>query len=402
MKKTILKILIGIIIVPVLSYLGYLGYLTYLAPKPAAVAATPEPEPVESGPQVVSAEGKVFPSQYVQLSFKAPGRVEQVLAARGDRVDEGAVIARLEGGDQVAASISAAQLELISAEQVLDEIYEQNELRRAQAQQSVFEAQDQVDEAERVLRGLTSNASKEHIRAAEEAVLVAEKNRNTVEKRANSLSNEPEGSPERAAAELSLYAAERQYQAAVAYHNALVSGPDQEKIARAEMNLEIAQIQLKEAERKLEILKKGPDPDEVALAQARVDNAKAQLDAARAAMEELNLVAPFSGEVISVNIKVGEVANPSVPGVVLADLSSWHVETTDLTEIDVSQISPGMEAKITVNAFPDLTFEGEVAEIDQQGVESRGSVTYAVRLDFDPEDVTLYWGMSAYVEILLP
>jgi multidrug resistance efflux pump len=132
------------------------------------------------------------------------------------------------------------------------------------------------------------------------------------------------------------------------------------------------------------------------------DNAQTQLAAAQAALEELNLVAPFAGEIITLNLKVGEVANPGVPGVVLADLSHWVVETTDLTEIDVSQISPGMEAEITVNAFPDRTFTGVVKEVDRQGVESRGTVTYAVRLDLDPGEAMLYWGMSAFVEFLIP
>jgi multidrug resistance efflux pump len=402
MKNTIVKILLGIVIVPILIYFGYQGYQTYLAPEPAAIAATPEPEAVDTGPEVISAEGKILPAEYVQLSFKAPGRVAEVLAAKGDRVEAGQVIARLEGEDQGAAAVTAAQLELISAEQSLDDLYDHTDLRRAQSQQAVLDAQDQVEEAERVLRALTTPATDAQIRAAEEAVEVAEKNRETTRKRADGLSDERPGSADSAAAELALFAAERQYQYAVAYYNALTGEPDEGRIAEAEMNVEIAQINLEEAERELEILEEGPDPDEVALAQARVDNAEAQLAAAQAALDELNLIAPFDSEVIQMNLKVGEVSNPTTPGAVLADFSHWVVETTDLTEIDVSQISAGMEADITINAFPDRTFTGVVKAIDRQGVESRGSVTYAVTLDFDPGDATLYWGMSAFVEFPIP
>jgi HlyD family secretion protein len=124
--------------------------------------------------------------------------------------------------------------------------------------------------------------------------------------------------------------------------------------------------------------------------------------AANAALEELSLVAPFNGEIIAVNLKAGEVVNPGLPGAILADLSNWHVETTDLTEIDVGQISPGMEAIIKLNAFPDETFTGTVEGIDLQGVEGRGNVNYTVRLDFDPRDIPLRMEMSAFVEILLP
>lgn len=402
MKSVVVKILSGIIIIPVLSYFGFQGYLTYLAPRPAATAATPEPEPVETSPKVVSAEGKVLPSQYVQLSYKAPGLVEEVLVAKGDHVGREQVIAKLEGYDQMAASVTAAQLELISAEQNLDELYEYTDLRRAQAQQAVLEAQDQVDEAERILTALTTRASQQQLIAAEEAVILAKKNRDAAQKRLAGVSRQPQGSAKRAAAELALLAAERQYQAAVAHENAVKSGPDETKIAEAEKKLEIAQIHLKGAERELEIRKKGPDPDEIALAEARVDNAKAQLKAAEAAMQDLILVAPFDGDITTLNLKVGEVVTPGVVSVVLADLSSWHVETTNVNEIDVSKISPGMEAKITVNAFPDRTFTGVVKEIDEQGVERRGTIIYTVILDFNPEGMRVRWEMSAFVEILLP
>lgn len=402
MKNTLVKILFGVLILPIVFYLGYLGYLAYLAPEPAATAATPEPEVVETGPLVISAEGKVLPSRYVELSFKAPGLVEEVLVAKGDRVEKGQVIARLNGHDQVAASVTAAQLELISAKQSLDELYEHTDLRRAEAQQAVLEAQDQVDEAQRIVNSLTTPSTQAQIDAAENAVAVAEKNRNTAENKLDGLSSKPPGNPERAAAELALLAAERQYQAAVAYENAVKSGPNEEKIAEAEMNLEIAQIHLEEAERKLEILQNGPDPDEVALAQARVDHAEAQLAAAEAALDDLNLTTPFEGEIITLNLKVGETTNPNSPSVVLADLSSWRVETTDLSETDVSRISPGMDARIVVNAFPDRTFTGSVEEVDLQGVEQRGTVTYAVSLDFDPLDAPMRMGMSAFVEVDLP
>jgi multidrug efflux pump subunit AcrA (membrane-fusion protein) len=402
MKSINLKTIIGILVIPVLSFFGYMGYLDYLAPIPAEAEAILESKPVEIEPEIVSAEGKVLPSRYAQLNFKAPGLIEEVLVDRGDQVEEGQVLARLEGHDQLFASVAAAQLELIHAEQSLDELYEHLDLRRAQALQAVLEAQDQVDEAERILTALTTPASEHQVEAAEEAVILAEKNKEVAKERLAGLSKKPEGSPQRAAAELALFAVERQYQAAVAYENALKSNPDEQKIAEAETNLEIAQINLAEAERELEIRENGPDPDELALAEARVENAKAQFVAAEAALEDLDLVAPFAGEIISLNLKVGEVSNPGVPSVLLADRSSWHVETTDLTEVDVSQIAPGMKAIITLNAFPDQKFTGVVKEVDLLGVERRGTVTYSVKLDFDTNETPVRMEMSVFVEILLP
>jgi multidrug resistance efflux pump len=321
-----------------------------------------------------------------------------VLVAQGDPIEEGQLVARLKGQEQAKAAVTAAQLELISAEQSRDEINDHLDLRTAQAQQAVFEAQDAADKAESRLDGMTSTASEKQIEDAEAAVAEAEQQLEQTKKRVQRYTDMSGTSPDSAAAGLAVAAAQKE---AVSYLNALQGEPSENDIARAEADLALAQAQLAEAEREYEILQKGPHPNEVALAEARVAAAEDQLAAAQAVLKDLELLAPFSGEIISLNLKAGEVVNPGNPGVVLANLSSWQVITTDLTENDVSLIEPGMEANITLNAFPDRTFTGVVKEIDRQGVESRGAVTYAVTLDFNPEDVPVRWEMTAFVEIVL-
>jgi multidrug efflux pump subunit AcrA (membrane-fusion protein) len=401
MKKTTLKIILGILLIPILFFIGYLGYRAYLTSAPAAAAATPAPATAEPGPEVVSAEAKVVPSRYVQMGFKTPGVIDEVLVAQGDNVKEGQLIARLEGQEQADAAVTSAQLELTSAEQSRDEIQDHQELKAAQAQQAVYEAQDAVDKAQSLVDAMTRTASDKQIEEAQNSVAEAQKQLEQTKKRFQRYAELVGASPDSAASALAVTAAEKQYREAVSYLNALQSEPSENDIARAEANLALAQAQLKEAERQNEILQNGPDPDEMALADARVAAAQDKLAAAEAALGDLQLLAPFSGEVTSLNLKAGEVANPSMPGVTLADLSSWQVETTDLTENDVSLISPGMEANITLNAFPDRTFKGVVKEIDRQGVESRGAVTYTVRLDFNPEDAPVLWEMTAFVEFIL-
>jgi len=101
-------------------------------------------------------------------------------------------------------------------------------------------------------------------------------------------------------------------------------------------------------------------------------------------------------------VEVGEVAAPGAELALLADLSSWRVETTDLAETDVALVSPGMPAQISLDAFPDRVFEGVVREIDWVSEDSRGSVTYRVTLDFDPGGLPVRWGMTAFVDITPP
>lgn len=404
MKKTLVKILAGLAIVPILSVLGYLGYATYLAPLPPAALVGPTPTPeVENGdPTAISAEGKVVPHQHVQLSFSVPGLVEEVFVSQGDSVGAGSVLATLEGHEQQEAVIAAAKLELARAQSDLDALYEHQNLISAQAQLAVVQAQEEVNQAEKQLTSLMHQPTQQQIDAARASVTLA---REALDK-ANAVlathKDKPKDDAKRAAAQVAVYALEKQYNTAVNNLNALLSDPDSLETARAEANLAVARAQLEEAQRNYEILKNGPDPEDVSLAQVRVESAEAQLAAAQANLADLNLVAPFAGQVIFLDLTAGEVVNPNIPKVVVADLSVWQVKTTNLTEKDVARLAPGMEATIRLNAFPGVEFRGQVTDIDLLGEEQRGSVTYVVTLDFDPGDISLRWEMTAFVSFSAP
>lgn len=402
MKDRTVKILLAIVLVPLLSALGYAGYQKYLAPLPPTPTSTPAPAAQEEGPALISAEGKVVPHSYVQLAFSIPGVVEELYISEGQQVKTGQLLALQSGRTDLEAAIAAAQLELTSAQHTLDALYEHQELASAEAQQAVVELRENVNEAERVLRALNSTATPDQIQAAESAVVLAEQQ---VERTKKSLADQlkkPEGNAQRAAAELAVYAAERQYYFAVSYLNSLKGVPSELTIERAEASLALAQAQLAEAEKKSETLQDGPDPDDVELALARVENAQAQLEAVEEKLQDLELRAPFDGTVVSLMLKKGQIASPTLPQVLVADLTRWQVETTDLTEVDAALIEAGMQAAITLNAFPEHEFEGQVSEISLLGEEQRGLVTYKVTLDIQENGLPLLWEMTAFVDIKLP
>jgi HlyD family secretion protein len=194
--------------------------------------------------------------------------------------------------------------------------------------------------------------------------------------------------------------AQKQYDDAVRLLNNLLGETNVIDLEQAEADLTLAQARCDAAD--YQDLKAGPDPDEVALARARLANATAQVTAARDALQNLELRAPFAGKLIASDLKVGEFVSPGVPVATLADLSAWQVQTIDLAESDVALLSPGMAAEVTLDAFPGERFTGAIREIDLQGVDRRGDITYTVTLDFDPGDVPVRWEMTAFVDISLP
>jgi HlyD family secretion protein len=101
-------------------------------------------------------------------------------------------------------------------------------------------------------------------------------------------------------------------------------------------------------------------------------------------------------------MEIGEIASPGRQVLLLADFSSWKVETTDLAETDAPLLTPGMPATITLDAFPERTFRGKIEKIALVSQDNRGSVAYTVTLSFDPDDAPIRWGMTAFVKIELP
>jgi HlyD family secretion protein len=95
--------------------------------------------------------------------------------------------------------------------------------------------------------------------------------------------------------------------------------------------------------------------------------------------------------------KVGEMATPGQPAVVLADFSSWIVETDNLTEIELPQIEVGQPVAVSFDALSDVELQGTVTAIRPLFEIRQGDVTYAVKISLDEDDPRLQWGMTAVV-----
>ena len=415
----------------------------------AQTTATPEPEFFADFSPVISATGKVVPEQHATLSVQTPGLVAELLVQEGDLVQVDAVILRLEGQATAQAALAATQMELTAAQIALQDIYDadytllaaqarsemaaaqqalddlQNpELQQALVEQAITEAEKAVDDAERALSRSQSTASQADIDAAKAAVILAEDALKKVEEDFAPYANKPEDNLIRATLQAKLSAAQGAYDAAVRHLNGMQSAGDPLEIALAEARLATAQAQLVQAQRDWDEIKdgpdpgdvalieaqiahaedeytrlsNGPDPDDIALAEARVTNAEAQLAAAQAALDNLELRAPFGGVVGAMYIHAGEWIAPGQPALLLADVQHLVVETTDLSEIDVAQIEVGDTASLSFDALPDVVVNANVTRIAPKAAEGAG-VNYTLTLELDEIPDGLRWGMTAFVDI---
>ncbi len=394
-----------------ISLLLLLGSLLLIACS-GVPGGTPEEE-TDTVPLVVddfgvTAEGRLLPAAFVQLGFQSGGEIVELLVEEGDQVEAGQVLARLERFDNreaLEAGVAASQLELANARQALDDLYDAVPLQLVQAQMAVADAQEFMDDAEYRWRVQQpgQRASGDIINAAEANLILADNEVDRAQKEFNKYSGRDDDDPVRALALSNLSAARQQRDAIQRQLNWYTGQPDSIDQALLDADVAFAQVQLEEAQEDYEMLLQGPDPELVALAQERINNALAQVAAAEAALADYEdlapeLVAPIGGSVVSLDLKVGENAVPGQPAVILADLSSWHVETEDLTEIEVVEVAEGQTVTVIPDALPDVELAGVVVSIGEIFEERRGDITYTADIliggDVDPR---LRWGMTVVV-----
>lgn len=366
-----------------------------IGPKEPPVAETQE------APQqnvIISATGKVVPVQWARLSLTGSGTVQEVLVQEDQPVSADQLLIKLEGAENLQASVAAAQMELVAAQRALDDLHKDNDVLSARAWQEVTQAQQELKDAQRKLDNLRSQAPQADIDQAQANVAILKDRLEDAIEDFKPYENKPDDNVTRAAYLSKKAQAQKDYDAAVRRLNNLLGNAVQLDIDQAEADLSLAQARLDAARRQYERLKEGPDPADVRVAQARLDNARAQLAAAQAAVVDLELRAPFSGTVSEVFYKKNEWVAPGQPVLLLADLANLQIETTDLNEIDAARVKLGDTVLITFDALPEVELRGHVSRISPKASEGSG-VNYTVVVSFDSRPQGLRWGMTAFVDI---
>ena len=154
-----------------------------------------------------------------------------------------------------------------------------------------------------------------------------------------------------------------------------------------------------QAQANLDRLLDTPTEDQLAIAQQQVRQSEIALEQAKLAQEGAQLVAPFSGTVAQVNIKLDEMVSPGQPAVVLVDLSEFYVDV-GVDELDVIYLEEGQEVILTLDALQEKTIAGRVERVDPVATVASGVVSYVVRVTIDEPDPRLRAGMTASVDVI--
>lgn len=276
-------------------------------------------------------EGRVAASGTVEatrsdLGFNLPGRIAEVAVREGDRVQRGAVLARLESAE-LEARHSAALAQVRSARALLTE--------------------------------LETGARGEEVAQARSA--------------------------ERAAARRLDDAARDLARARRLFEGGAIS---REALDRAETAFELADAAHDQAREQLGVVESGPRPERIAAQRAALESAEALARQAEAALDHAIIRSPIDGVVTVRHREPGETVQPGLPVLSVLNPDDRWVRIY-IPENRMGAIAIGQHATITSDTFRGREYPGRVifiaseAEFTPRNVqtrEERVKLVYAVRI----------------------
>jgi len=143
-----------------------------------------------------------------------------------------------------------------------------------------------------------------------------------------------------------------------------------------------------------------------ALSQAKtnVENAKSNVKQANINLSYAKIYSPIDGVILNRAVDEGQTvaASFNTPTLFLIanDLTKMQVQA-NMDEADVGGLANGQKVLFTVDAYPDLTFNGTIEQIRLNAVTTSNVVTYTVIINAPNPEKKLFPGMTANITVII-
>jgi HlyD family secretion protein len=316
---------LGIAIVLAALALGY-AFLFSPAKAISVTSVQVDTGAPSSGESVLTASGYIVAHHKIAVGAKVMGRVAWIGVEKGDLVQAGQVLVRLEDSE-FRAQVNQATANLAAAEARLD----------------------QLKAGSRPQEKLKDRA----------AVMQAEANLKT---------------------------AEAEYQRAEKLYREGVASKAEYDRALSERDTALAMVE--SARQSSAMTDIGPRAEEIRAAAAQVQQMKAARDYALTQLEATEIKAPIAGTVLQRIVERGEMVSPSAFGgsgartsvVDLADLNDLQGEL-DISQTEFARLKMGQRAEIIPEAYPNLRYSGFIAEIAPEANRAKSTVQVKVKVE---------------------
>jgi HlyD family secretion protein len=340
------SIVIGISVVVLLGIVA-LGFRLFSSDVPEVETARATAESSDVGGIVLSASGYVVAHHKINVNSKVTGLVQWIGVEKGDKVKEGQVLVRLQD-EEYRAQYEQAKGAADSAHAYLEE------LEHGSRPQEIDQAQHNLDEAQ--------------------ATLVDDK---ATLDRTKSL-----------------------------WSQGVVS---KQLLDDATAKYEADQQRVNSLNKSFELMKLGPRQEEILRAKGAYEQAQGQADYAKTLLDATVIRAPIGGTILERTAEKGELitaqfassaeGGPQGSVVALADLNDIQVEL-DIAQDDFAKLTPNEKGVITLDAYPDRKYKGEIAQISPEA--NRQKATVQVKVQILNPDSYLRPDMNATVKFLAP
>lgn len=157
---------------------------------------------------------------------------------------------------------------------------------------------------------------------------------------------------------------------------------------------------LKSAEEEYSGITASPRSEDVALLQTQVAQGKAELELLEKEIADAVLRSPIDAQVVAVNKRAGELAQPlaSDPVIEILPYDPYQIDV-DIYEEDIVKVNAGDAVEISLTAYPDREFFGRILSIDPADKMVNGVVYYPIKIGFDDAPSGIKPGMSVDIAI---
>jgi HlyD family secretion protein len=144
--------------------------------------------------------------------------------------------------------------------------------------------------------------------------------------------------------------------------------------------------------------------------ETRIEQARAGLAGARDTLSKTTIRAPMSGIVTALPVEEGEVAvigTMNNAGTVLMTISDMSVveAVMQVDETDIPNVKIGQKAKVTVDAYPNRSFDGVVTEVGSSPIKVAGAtgteaINFEVKVQVENPPPEIRPGFSCNADII--
>lgn len=315
--------------------------------------------------------GTVESAQTAILTWSASGIVGEINTTLGQSVQKDDILMTLDPAS-VSSDILQAQIDVINAQNNLENLNKNWEADLAQAKLDLLNAQEDLDDLS------TERKIMNYQRCSDERIEELEDDLDQAQKTYDFFQN------------ADTLKAVNTAQANLDYCMADFS---ESEVAAAELKVELAEAKVTDLQAQVDLLINGPDPEKVTILET-------QLAMAQSRLESMQVEAPFDGVVTVLSVQPGDVVKAGSQAVQLDDLSSLFLDV-QISEIDIPLVKVGQPAELVFDAYYEDTFNGVVVEISPVGSSVQGVVEYSVRIKLEDGDGQIKPGMTASVNIIV-